>query len=132
MMSTYISGQTNTVHSVFMERSKVPVELRQIILDSVNSQCENLVGRTGLREISTQVTSLIENKGPNESPLTHRYFTTKFRSYYYSKSKYINMTNITVESAVYGFARPQDNLEVIAVTSKNGCRSLAIAEREIK
>lgn len=104
-----VTSQANTIESAFKSDSVVPKELQVRILESVTTQCGELVTQYGLSEIITKVREDKVDQG-----MVDYFYETTFKSRYYPDGMHPGSTYLTVESAKYDIDNG-DNLAILNV-----------------
>lgn len=110
-------AQANTVESSFQIHSELPSELRVKVLETIKSQCGNLISAYGLREIRTDVRVDRVDQG-----IRDYYYETTLSSRYYFDGMHPTYTTITVESAHYDVINGEP-FAVISVESPDNCET---------
>ena len=93
IVSFHLAALANTVESAYLQNSILPQELKGMILDALQAKCPEAISPYGLSEVETVVRSGDFQGKP------YRFYTTNFRSRYYSDGMHPATLNITVYSA---------------------------------
>lgn len=87
-----LQAQANTAVSTYVAKTVLPLSLQVQILKELKARCPEAISEFGLTEVETELkTGSFEKRG-------YRFYTTTFRSHYYSDGMHPAWTRITVYS----------------------------------
>ncbi len=116
-IATLVSVSTfaNDLQSVYKKDTVLPVRVQERVLETLKTQCPNLLINWGLTEV---ITTLRVDKV--DQGITDYYYTTSFSSRFYFDGMHPSYADITVESVNWDLQNG-DDISIQKIYSPDGC-----------